>query len=1020
MRYSFLLFLFLLSFFGFSQNLPFPKNIQSPNASSLGEYGDMPVSYYTGTPQISIPLYDISDKGIPLDITLNYNASGVRVNSVPGWVGQNWSLQAGGVITRTIKGVADEYKLDHSSSLIDIDFYGYLYPESHNLLNNSNWSTPSYVENTLSDYLINHLPDYQSRFEPDIFTFNFMGFTGKFFLGSDGEWKVSSNSNLKIIIEQADLEYPFGESIVPFNYNHSDVAANFPASKMIYKITIIDDLGNKYIFGNTDTSIEYSVPFFSQVFNGYWRGNSWYLTKVLDRFDNEVYEFEYERDNYIASFFKYYSNFNFNAEYSENLFGFDLDCTNSGGSSHNYSGDLISPVYLKKINTLRGDINFNRGTNLNLSYKDDSDLVNDISHDDYFSYSNRYHYYYLLPYSTIDDILNKLSWKKLLNISGLSKSVDFDYNDYPQDPSNGDFGNDERLFLQQVEIDSKNVYSFEYDGIDELPKFLSTKVDHWGYYKYTPWGGNFTSNHYNTRNTNSTYVKKGMLTKLVYPTKGWTEFEWEANKYSSYVSDDKSQLISSGNKLAGGVRIKEIINNDGDGNFTSKEFKYVKGYSANNSSTTSSGILEIKPKYYWQDFTLTSFQDSNYVLHETIFNTNPILPLSNYSGTHIGYSEVVELDSDGAYTIHKFTSNDNPDYRDENFQYNSNNSISPYTNYNDKSFLRGKLKRQLIYNSSNVLKKKIENEYSYSLNNYAKGISLESVGCNPGTGFLKADPYKLYYSDVNLIETKIRSFEGSKIFEDRIFYSYSNLNNGDSFLRRKKKIVQGNGLYCLDCEFLKEEYKYPFDFNDVVNTALTNDRHLPIVETKITLGDTDDKIIENKKMEYDYFNSKLLPKKIKVLRKNDTDFTDLYVVDSYTSKQRLEKMHVPGGRYTVYSYKKKYDIDCHCYRETDFPYFKIEGPNLNLDFLNSKTNELNFTSLDPGEYESIQQEVIDYYTNHRVTSYRYSNYLNTLSSITSPRGLTEYYYYTSDDKLSRIRDNNGFTIKEFKYNFKSE
>ena len=31
----------------------------SPTAASLGVYGDMPVSYYTGTPDVSVPIYEI-------------------------------------------------------------------------------------------------------------------------------------------------------------------------------------------------------------------------------------------------------------------------------------------------------------------------------------------------------------------------------------------------------------------------------------------------------------------------------------------------------------------------------------------------------------------------------------------------------------------------------------------------------------------------------------------------------------------------------------------------------------------------------------------------------------------------------------------------------------------------------------------------------------------------------------------------------------------------------------------------
>ena len=59
----------------------------SPTAASLGKFGDIPVSLYTGTPNINIPLYEVRGRVLSLPITLSYQASGIKVDEIPGWVG---------------------------------------------------------------------------------------------------------------------------------------------------------------------------------------------------------------------------------------------------------------------------------------------------------------------------------------------------------------------------------------------------------------------------------------------------------------------------------------------------------------------------------------------------------------------------------------------------------------------------------------------------------------------------------------------------------------------------------------------------------------------------------------------------------------------------------------------------------------------------------------------------------------------------------------------------------------------
>lgn len=68
----------------------------APNAAALAKYGDIPVSYYTGTSTVSVPLYTIQAGDIQLPIDLSYHTGGIRVNELAGWTGLGWTLNAGG------------------------------------------------------------------------------------------------------------------------------------------------------------------------------------------------------------------------------------------------------------------------------------------------------------------------------------------------------------------------------------------------------------------------------------------------------------------------------------------------------------------------------------------------------------------------------------------------------------------------------------------------------------------------------------------------------------------------------------------------------------------------------------------------------------------------------------------------------------------------------------------------------------------------------------------------------------
>src|ERR1700754_1425483 len=125
--FFYLIFTELIPFYPHAQDSTIRKvSIASPNAASLGKYGDIPVSYHTGIPDINIPIYTAQSGKIKLPISISYHAGGLKVQEQASWVGAGWSLNAGGVITRTVVGAPDDRGLDAAhTTLGHFADYGY-------------------------------------------------------------------------------------------------------------------------------------------------------------------------------------------------------------------------------------------------------------------------------------------------------------------------------------------------------------------------------------------------------------------------------------------------------------------------------------------------------------------------------------------------------------------------------------------------------------------------------------------------------------------------------------------------------------------------------------------------------------------------------------------------------------------------------------------------------------------------------------------------------------------------------
>ncbi|AZI24060.1 hypothetical protein EA772_01390 [Pedobacter sp. G11] len=88
----------------------------SPNAASLGKYLEIPVGEYTGIPNIEIPIYQLNQGDISMNLSLSYHAGGIKVDDIASWAGTGWSLNAGGTVIRITRGIPDSYNSQISAN----------------------------------------------------------------------------------------------------------------------------------------------------------------------------------------------------------------------------------------------------------------------------------------------------------------------------------------------------------------------------------------------------------------------------------------------------------------------------------------------------------------------------------------------------------------------------------------------------------------------------------------------------------------------------------------------------------------------------------------------------------------------------------------------------------------------------------------------------------------------------------------------------------------------------------------
>lgn len=159
----------------------------SPNSASLGKFGNVPVSYVTGIPSVTIPLYEIAAGAIKLPLSLDYHGGGVRVDELASSVGTSWALSGIPEITRSMVGLPDEGNGGYLSAVPLDSLFNYYSGVNYSF--DANFRYAQFMYN---------VRDNQADTEPDVFSYSLNGSSGKFIYRPNGTIMQIPVTNNKI------------------------------------------------------------------------------------------------------------------------------------------------------------------------------------------------------------------------------------------------------------------------------------------------------------------------------------------------------------------------------------------------------------------------------------------------------------------------------------------------------------------------------------------------------------------------------------------------------------------------------------------------------------------------------------------------------------------------------------------------------------------------------------------------------------------------------------------------------
>ncbi|MCD7972577.1 MAG: hypothetical protein LUG18_07895 [Candidatus Azobacteroides sp.] len=992
------------SFYGQSSYQPTPhipvRNFYmtppTPMVSQFLRYDELPVSEYTGIPNISIPLYNIEVDDISIPVTLSYHASGIKVNQDASWVGMGWDMSFASIIqfvndlddlsTNPIHGAKNSMRnikqlpnwLESSQSTN----YGYtFYPLKSSVFASDPTGLPNLNNKEPTPYTV---PSEKFSYwitAKKYFTFNKTRQVNDQFYNSTGWDETDSEPDIfKISLFGVTL------NVIMDFYSGKFIVLN----KKGYKVSIDDELiftvitpdGDRYIFSESVETHTSSCGNISPCTNGNktLSKRTWLLTEIKTRNNKEV-KFIYEKTTSplvlnIHSESKDWPLHTYENTYYSSYFA-NLHNGESILSATDEQKTEIKEVqyYLKNIHAPDVNISFSLANRTDIS---PAKRLNSIT-------------FLTAGYTTV-------------------KKVEFNYS-YRKNKDSST-----RLFLSSLKDNDKN-YTFQYNETT-LPAKNSYEQDYWGYpngqsantsllpnpdrFGYRKSDGSKLNINSNNKSARLSYTKSGILESIVYPTGGSVHFDYELNEFTNYWVPDSDSLDNKVSKGMG-LRVKSITYKDTDGEQIKKtRYKYEKGKAIIKQSV----IEEFQRMYHKPVIKKDDAYCTQYVTRLISMSSNGFYeqnPLSSISG--VGYEKVIRYQYDKDSRSQGRTElyfNNNPDKVPS--QPSGGMNVTTFISlpaFKNSSFPEnGTQKKVLVFNQDGTQIKETIFSYTNKKSSLYYGAKPHSYGAwvywhfifQNGTAFsvIPLDVvglYPIFDFESLLSGTTEKEFRNGKEISVSKTYTY----NSNNLLSAAN---QTNYLYT--------SYKYPQDYTDedIYKQMVSNNILSPVVET--TVRGSNNSIIGKEKVNYikdtKITNGLFLPGSIDRSYRNGAGTETLITYKKYNTLGNPIEFTTSDGVTTVYLWGYYGLLPIAEIKNASFSTVSnILGDDLTERLINSKvvTND---------DYTAIRN-----LQSHTSLSNAYVSIFNHeplvgVTRTTAPNGINTYYEYDKRHHLKKITD----------------